>query len=237
MVTTVTGTKDAAVGARKATGLGPRPPGGNGSHKNGGPDKGPGRGGGSDGRWSPDRYRVGVMIGIASILMMFTALVSAYVFRAGLPTSIDWSPIGMPRVLLLSTALIVASSLTMALAHGAAVAGRHASRRRWLSVTLALGLGFLASQLAAWRQLVAEGIYLASNPHSSFFYVLTGLHGLHLLGGILALSYLRFRRAPKDAGVAEEALKGRVLTGVVGIYWHFMDALWVFLFVLLFFWR
>jgi cytochrome c oxidase subunit III len=82
---------------------------------------------------------------------------------------------------------------------------------------------------------VAAGVYLASNPHSSFFYVLTGLHAVHLLGGIAALAYLhRFARRARGA---EDELKRSALTDVVGIYWHFMDVLWVFLFLLLFFWR
>jgi cytochrome c oxidase subunit 3 len=83
--------------------------------------------------------------------------------------------------------------------------------------------------------LVAAGVYLASNPHSSFFYVLTGLHAIHLLGGILALAALYFYGS-RGEGAAGEA-KRRALTDVTGIYWHFMDALWVFLFLLLFFRR
>jgi cytochrome c oxidase subunit 3 len=102
-------------------------------------------------------------------------------------------------------------------------------------VTLLLGLGFLAAQVLAWRQLVAAGVYLASNPHSAFFYVLTGLHAIHLVGGVLALAYLHW--FVRRAGGAEADLKRRALTDVVGIYWHFMDVLWVFLFLLLFFWR
>jgi cytochrome c oxidase subunit 3 len=202
----------------------------------GGPGGGPGGGGGDEPRrFSPERYRIGVLIGIASILMMFTALASAYVVRSGLPTSIDWHGGQMPSFVYLSTALIVVSSLTLARAKSALRHAEEAGYRLWLTVTLLLGLGFLASQLLAWRQLVAAGLYLASNPHSSFFYVLTGLHALHLAGGILALAYL-FVYARRGVG-AESDVKRRTLTDVVGIYWHFMDALWVFLFLLLFFWR
>ncbi|MDQ3803358.1 MAG: cytochrome c oxidase subunit 3, partial [Acidobacteriota bacterium] len=186
---------------------------------------------------SPDRYRIGVLVGLASILMMFTALASAYVVRSGLPTSFDWRPMDVPGFVWLSTALILASSLTYGLAKRALGRGEEAGYRRWLSVTLLLGVGFLASQLMAWRQLVARGVYLASNPHSSFFYVLTGLHAIHLLGGILALVFLiaYARRAAAAAGGGPA--KRRTLTDAVGLYWHFMDGLWVFLFLLLFFWR
>jgi cytochrome c oxidase subunit III len=208
---------------------------GNGKGPNGG-GPGGGGGGGDDRRgFSPDRYRIGVLVGIASILMMFTALASAYIVRSGMTTSVDWHGGQMPTFVYLSTALIVVSSLTFTRAKAAINHGDGPACRVWLAVTLLLGLGFLASQLLAWRQLVAQGVYLASNPHSSFFYVLTGLHGLHLAGGILALSALMVYA--RRAGGPESDVKKRAMTDVVGIYWHFMDFLWVFLFLLLFFWR
>lgn len=186
---------------------------------------------------SPVRYRIGAYVGIASILMMFTALASAYIVRAGLPTSIDWRSTNLPGVLFLSTALIIASSFTIARAQKALKNLLVSTYRLWLDATLALGLGFLAAQILAWRQLVGEGVYLSSNPHSSFFYVLTGLHGLHLAGGILALLYLRLRAGSLSDVREISARRAHGLTEAVGIYWHFMDALWVMLFVLLFFWR
>jgi cytochrome c oxidase subunit 3 len=248
MATTFTGDKETAtqtetvvdiVGTRRRGGRGR---GGNGRGPGGGGGGGPGGGGGSGGggdeprRFSPERYRLGVLVGIASILMMFTALASAYVVRSGMPTSVDWSGGRMPSFVYLSTALIVASSLTFSRARAALRHAEEAGYRLWLTVTLLLGLGFLASQLLAWRQLVAAGFYLASNPYSSFFYVLTGLHGIHLAGGILALALL-VAYARRPAAAPEVEVKRRALTDVVGIYWHFMDALWVFLFLLLFFWR
>lgn len=221
------------VSPRRRGGRGPRGGGGNGKGPNGG---GPGGGGGDKSRgFEPDRYRIGVLAGIASILMMFTALASAYIVRSGMPTSIDWGGGQMPSFVYLSTALILVSSFTFTRAKAALRHDEEHGYRLWLAVTLLLGLGFLASQLLAWRQLVARGLYLASNPHSSFFYVLTGLHGLHLAGGILALGFL-FAYAQRSRGPAPR-VKRRTLTDVVGIYWHFMDLLWVFLFLLLFFWR
>jgi Heme/copper-type cytochrome/quinol oxidase, subunit 3 len=107
---------------------------------------------------------------------------------------------------------------------------------RWFLLTVLFGLGFLCTQFLAWRQLVAQGVYLSSNPHSAFFYLLTALHGLHLLGGIVALDYLLLhawrRRAPEQIGPRRAAA-----AGAVAIYWHFMDGLWIFLFLLLFLWR
>ena len=228
---------------KRGVGLGSVRPRGNGSRgpNGGGPDgSGPGGGGGDDGsnrNWEPRRYRIGMMVGIASILMMFTALASAYIVRSGLPGSVDWRPISAPVFVWVSTVLIIASSLTISIAQRRLKANDALGYGRWLVATLALGLGFLVSQFLAWGELASQGVYLASNPHSSFFYVLTGLHAVHLFGGILGLVYLVFHARRKAEGNRAREVRGRTLTEVVAIYWHFMDALWVFLFVLLFLWR
>ncbi len=199
--------------------------------------------GGGDERWTSDRYRIGMWVGIASILMLFTALTSAYIVRAGLPGSIDWRPSSMPSLVWLSTGLIIASSVTISAARKSLKRGDERRHQRWLLVTLLLGLGFVGSQLLAWKQLVAQGVYLASNPHSSFFYVLTGLHGVHILGGILALSYVLFRGWHSSGGemsrkfVSAPDAKRQTVIDVVALYWHFMDGLWVYLFLLLLLWR
>jgi cytochrome c oxidase subunit 3 len=213
-------------------GLGPRP--------NGNGSKGPRPpGGGGDerprGGETAFQYRIGMWVALASVVMLFAALTSAYVFRAG---GRGWQAISIPPLLWASTALILASSLTYELARRGLKRADAGAYRRWLAASLCLGVGFLACQLLAWRQLVGQGIYLASNPHSSFFYVLTGLHALHLAGGILGLGYLLL----KTAGALRPATKQaeatlRAKADAVGIYWHFMDGLWVYLFGLLFFWR
>jgi cytochrome c oxidase subunit 3 len=173
-------------------------------------------------------------IGLASILMLFTALTSAYIVRAGL--SDDWRPIQAPGFLWASTALILASSVTFHMARRAIKRFEVKSYTLWVAVTGLLGLGFLTTQLLAWRQLVAQGVYLASNPHSSFFYVLTGTHAVHLLGGVLGLGYLLARNWNK-LEAREAVQKRQKAAGVIGLYWHFMDGLWVYLFLLLFLWR
>jgi cytochrome c oxidase subunit III len=100
--------------------------------------------------------------------------------------------------------------------------------RRWWTVTIALGLLFVAGQFMVWRQLAAQGVFLATNPSSSFFYVLTGLHGLHLLGGIGALLYVAYRRWQRSR------IPQTTAASLAAIYWHFMDGLWVFLLALLY---
>jgi cytochrome c oxidase subunit 3 len=186
---------------------------------------------------TPHHYRIGIWIAVASILMLFMALTSAYVFRAAVG---GWQTTATPRWVWVSTAIIIASSFTFHRARRAVKRDDDSSYRRWLGVTVALGLAFLASQLLAWRELVAQGIYLASNPHSSFFYLLTALHGLHLTGGIIGLCFLLARsRIVLRAGAEERTvrIRRRAAADAVGIYWHFMDGLWVYLFVLLFLWR
>ncbi len=228
MATTVTGTKPITKKG-KSLGGGPGFPRGNGG----------GKGNGHEGHFSQfessaNRYRIGMWVALAAILMMFTALTSAYIVRAA--SSNDWRPIAMPQILLLSTALIVASSGTLEVARRKLKAAFEDSYNRWLMLTTGLGIAFVGSQLLAWRQLVRQGVYVASNPHSSFFYLLTATHGVHLLGGLVALIYLqlRTRRTERD----EQALiKQHAVADAVTLYWHFMDGLWIYLFLLLFFWR
>ncbi len=141
----------------------------------------------------------------------------------------------MPRILLLSTALILLSSVTIEAARRKWKEAVN-NHRRWLLVTLVLGAGFLVSQVLAWRQLVRQGVYVATNPHSSFFYLLTAAHGVHLLGGLLALAYLSLRRQPPRENELAVA-KSQAGADAVTLYWHFMDFLWLYLFVLLFFVR
>jgi cytochrome c oxidase subunit III len=180
------------------------------------------------------RFRTAAWVVIAGIVMLFTALISAYIVRSA--SSNDWQAIAMPKVLWLSTALIVISSITMEISRRSLKQQRDAGYGRWLIITVALGLAFLASQLLAWRQLVRQGVYMASNPFNSFFYLFTAAHGLHLLGGILALGYLLLRTARKRDTVEGE-LRRVGAADAATIYWHFMDGLWVALFLLLFFWK
>src|SRR2546429_1341244 len=227
MAATVTGT-DRLIDATMGGGPGSRD--GNGFHKTGG-------GGAEDGhplRFSPARYRIGVWVAISSILMLFVALSSSYIVSSA--SGDDWRPIVMPKVLWLSTAVILVSSFTMEVSRRSLKALNDAGYGRWLAITLILGLGFLGSQLMAWRQLLRQGVYMASNPHSSFFYLFTAAHGVHVMGGLMALTYL-IMRTRKKRGTVEGELRRIGAADAASIYWHFMDALWIGLFLLLFFWK
>jgi cytochrome c oxidase subunit III len=215
------------IGTRLGGGPGRRN--GNGFHKNGG-----GGDGGDHFRFSPARYRLGAWAAIGSILMLFVALTSAYIVRSA--SGDDWHPVAMPKVLWLSTALIFVSSITMEAARRSLKTDGNALYGRWLLGTLALGAAFVVSQLVAWRQLARQGVYLASNPYSSFFYLFTAAHGLHLLGGLGALIYLLVRTTRRRATLEGE-LRRVGAADAATIYWHFLDGLWLGLFFLLLFWK
>ena len=189
-------------------------------------------GGGDDGgkrprrdNASPKRYYTGMALGIVSILMFFMALAATFlVLRGGR----NWVPVHIPTVMWINTVVLLASSVTLELARQRLGQGRLAGYRNLWLFTTVLGVGFLMGQIFAWRQLVAQGIYLANNTASSFFYIFTGLHALHLIGGVAALIFVarrNFEQAQVTRTVAAE---------VTSFYWHFMDALWVFLLALLY---
>ncbi len=181
-----------------------------------------------------NRYRIGMLVALASIAMLFTSLSSAYVVRSGVMN--DWLPIAVPRVMIASTVLLLISSFTVELARRKHKQGLFDGYSRFLLLTGVFGLGFLGTQLFAWRQLAQQGIYLSSHPHSSFFFLLTGTHAVHLFGGVLMLAFL-WRRSKRQLDEPRLIGKRQASADAVSMYWHFMDALWIYLFLLLFLWR
>ncbi|HLJ85453.1 MAG TPA: cytochrome c oxidase subunit 3 [Candidatus Angelobacter sp.] len=231
----------------------------------GGPGKTPHRygfGGGDDGgdHHRPDdflsrrdrlrRYRIGVLIGMVSVAVLFIGLTSAYVARAGqrhwdldTQTSVrDWQPLVLPyRQLIINSCILLLSSITLEMARRSLVKRmefstlgilppRLQTELPWLTLTVGLGLAFLASQILLWNTLRQSGMYLVSNPSSSFFYLLTGLHAVHLAGGVVVLlcallgSWLRLRHQSQQ-----------ITVDVTAWYWHFMGMLWLYIFALLYF--
>ena len=182
--------------------------------------------------------------------MIFVSLTSAYLVRKGLPTLDprtdalvhDWLPVHLPRLLLINTVVLLISSVTMELARRQVgreatlaqvtsipgVSRGHEDKIPWLALTVVLGLSFLTGQWMAWRELAASGFYVATSPSSSFVYLLTGMHGLHLLGGVLALL------AAGAASLVGRPVKSRnIVLDVTGLYWHFMAFLWIYILCLL----
>ena len=203
-----------------------------------------GEGGGREGRSDFGgrlrRCRIGMAVALAPVAMLFVAFTSAYIVRQGLGE--DWRSIDLPQILWINTAILLLSSLTLELARRSlsqqaaldevpivpGVAPVHAPAAPWLPITLVLGLGFLAGQWMAWSQLARQGIFISSNPSSSFFYLLTGAHAVHLAGGVLALLY-----AAATAVLARAWERRRMVVDVTSWYWHFMGLLWLYIFALL----
>ena len=175
---------------------------------------------------SPKRYSTAITIALVSILMFFMALASAFiVLRRG---SDVWVSVHLPPILLANTLILLASSFTLEAARRRlSLADSSGFRKFWL-LTTGLGILFVAGQLVAWRQLVAQGVYIASNQASSFFYIFTGAHAVHLLGGAGALLYVSFRKSD------QKRISLSLAAEITSYYWHFMDALWVFLLALLY---
>ena len=178
--------------------------------------------------------QTGVWVGIAAIAMSFAAYSSALVVRQS--ASPDWRHFDLPRILFFNTFIVLASSATLYVARprtrstvdrSGALTAIDAPHLTWLYLTTALGLLFLAGQVAAWRNLVDQGITLASNPSSSFFYLLTAMHGLHLLGGLGGLIYVVHRVRRSSAARALSAYRA------ASLYWHFMTVLWLYLLAIL----
>ncbi|MBI1955026.1 MAG: cytochrome c oxidase subunit 3 [Acidobacteria bacterium] len=166
---------------------------------------------------------------LATVTMLFAGFTSAYLVRrvAG-----DWQPIAPPSLLYLNTVVLVLSSMALEVARVSRRSGQQTAFRAWISACALLGISFLGGQILAWRQLEGLGIYLPTSPHSSFFYLLTGLHSVHLLGGVVSLLYA-FRRTWSYGSHQVEPATLRLSA----TYWHFLTGIWLYLFFLLFVWR
>ena len=172
------------------------------------------------------RYSTAITLGMISILVFFLVPSAAFIVLE--LTSKAWVPLLLPRIVWLNTAILLASSITLQKARQRLSAiDFPAFRKLWRATTM-LGALFLTGQLIAWLQLVASGVYIASNQATSFFYILTAAHAIHLLGGIAALLYVAIRDFEKGNISRVTAVE------ITSYYWHFMDGLWVFLLVLLY---
>jgi cytochrome c oxidase subunit 3 len=161
--------------------------------------------------------------------MVFAAFTSAMVVRRGL--SDDWASTDKPPILWVNTAVLLASSGMLEMARRALRAGVRSRFNTWWTAGTALGLLFLAGQAVAWTQLRAAGVYIATNPSSSFFYVLTASHAFHLVGGVSALIYVDAQALRLRLGPAK-----RTAIDISAIFWHFLDGLWLYLMLLFYVW-
>ncbi len=193
-------------------------------------DRGWGGDGSNDGRGADRRASfTGLFVLLAASAMVFAALTSAFVVRRGL--SDDWTSMPKPHILWVNTAVLLASSVVLDLSRRALKAGNRSRFNLWWTSGTVLGVLFLVGQALAWNQLKNHGVYIASNPSSSFFYVLTASHAFHLLGGVLALIYVDVQALRLRLGPAK-----RTAIDVTAIFWHFLDGVWLYLMVLFYVW-
>lgn len=193
--------------------------------QNGSPNWG---GGGSlpgEGALAAPKEKVGLWVFMAVVTMLFAIIISAYLERM---KNVDWQPLTEPTLLWLNTAFLVLASIGMQWAGNAAHRGQRDAVQSGVLAGGVFALAFIVGQLWAWRELNALGYFLDTNPASSFFYMITTLHGLHLLGGLVAWvkSAIRLR-----SGVAIEQLCLGV--ELCATYWHFLLIVWLVLFGLL----
>jgi len=182
-----------------------------------------------------DKFRIAMWFLLLVVLMTFGGLISAYIVISTNGV-MEWQPVNLPKAVWVSTVLILASSVTYKIAQGALNAGNQQKAKNWFLATTVFGGMFIASQLLAWFELVRRGVYVQSNPYAGFFYILTAVHALHVIGGIVALGFIVLRTWQTTSS-DEELLKRRQVSNAVGWYWHFMDGLWLVLLFLLGFWK
>jgi cytochrome c oxidase subunit 3 len=176
-----------------------------------------------EGTFDPNRF--GLWAFLATVSMLFIGFTSALLLRRA---SFDWQPLAAPRVLWLNTAALLFSSLTLETARRRLRRFDLAGSAPFVYATGLLGAVFAFGQWLGWQALRAQGIFLATNPHSSFFYVLTGLHLLHLVGGLAWYGVIVARLRRLSLGPGDDALS------LFATYWHFLGLLWLYLLFVLF---
>ena len=174
---------------------------------------------------STDPAKIGLLSFIAVVTSLFALFLSAYMMRMRLG---DWRPVDEPNLLWLNTAVLVLASVAFQLTRGAARRGKPLSVKVGLLVGGACTILFLFGQLMAWQQLHANGFFMTGNPANSFFYLLTALHGLHLLGGMWVWGRTTLRIL---TGADAESV--RLSVELCTVYWHYLLLVWIGLFALL----
>ncbi len=185
--------------------------------------------------YQSNKFRIATWFLLLVVLMTFGGLISAYIVISTNGV-MEWKPFDLPIQVWISTNLILASSITYTISQKALNLDNQQKAKNWLLATTVFGGMFIASQILSWLELVKRGVYVQSNPYAGFFYILTGVHALHVIGGIAVLGYVVLRTWQKTSS-DEELNKRKTISNAVGWYWHFMDALWIVLFLLLGFWK
>lgn len=162
---------------------------------------------------------------MVSIVMIFASLTSAYIVRQA---EGNWLAFDLPNLLWYSTVILILSSVTGQLAYRSAKQDNILALKAYLGITLVLGIGFLITQFYTWGILVDNNVYFVGNPGGSFLYVIMGVHGFHLISGLLYLLVMLVRTLQSKVNSSNLLHLGLSVS-----YWHFLDALWLYLFVFL----
>ena len=194
-----------------------------------------------DGRGAAEREQLlelGVRMFLATVTMLFAAFTSAYLVRRA---GADWQPIPLPGVLGVNTVVLAASSAAAEAGRRAAARGRWGLARTGFVAAVALGVAFVGGQLGAWRALEGAGFVVSTLPQSAFFYLLTGVHAVHLVAGLVVLAVTLPALRPGagahagDAGAGAAAVSPAARARLAATFWHFFGALWVYVYALLVF--
>lgn len=183
----------------------------------------------------PGKSRILTGFLLVVVLMTFGGLSAAYIVIQTNNVA-EWRPFALPIQVWISTTLIVLSSVAYHIGKNAIDRNDQPAAKKWLIATTALGAAFISSQILAWIELTARGLYVRGNPYAGFFYILTAVHAVHVLGGIIALGSILLHTWHPTADEAFIARR-RTLAQTVGWYWHFMGGIWIVLFILLGFWK
>jgi len=187
--------------------------------------------------WSPERahrpyeppqqtgaYPILLLSVVATVAMLFAAFTAALLIRR---TGSDWVPVVLPSVAWVNLLVLFASSAAIEAARSAAARGQPTHTSAWLGLGVLFGFLFLSGQIAAWWRLAEAGVFLPTSPHASFFYMLSAVHGAHVLGGLGAISWMLRRWSGSFDQAARRSLSQ------VAIFWHFVGAVWLYLMILL----
>ncbi len=230
---------------RRRPGLSGTGSGGSGGNKRGG--GGGGNNGGDDSpnnsrdvqeteRYKPNKSKILMWFLLVVVIMTFGGLIGAYIVISTNKV-LEWQPFVLPVQVWISTLLILLSSFSYEAARRAIEKEDQPKSKKWLMTTTVLGAAFISSQILAWWALVRQGFYVQSNQYAGFFYILTAVHALHVLGGLVALGSIVLRTWNHQTENGESALRLKTMAQVVGWYWHLMGGLWLTLLFLLGFWK
>jgi cytochrome c oxidase subunit 3 len=172
-----------------------------------------------------DQLKLGLWMFLATVTMLFAAFTSAYIVRR---SGTDWRAVALPSILWLNSGVLAASSVAVELAYAQGARARWRVSAGAMLIAFALGVLFLVGQLAAWRQMVAAGVYLPTNPHSAFFFMMTGAHAVHVAAALVVLGWglrvtLRAARQPRGWSARMSLCR---------TFWHYLGVVWVFVFAL-----